>query len=190
MGESARVESIEALEVIKRALWKFSEVATVALGDAESDMQRTLIWLESEQRTYWRDQIRKRQDLVVRAAEAVRSKKLFKDSTGATPSAVDEEKALALAKRRLEEAQQKELNVKKYVPILQKEIQNFKGSIQRFATTVQVDIPAAVHQLTGLLIKLEEYVELKGPDTGIPNATPTTNESTQTVAPAPLTEES
>ena len=41
MGESARVESIDALESFKRALWKFAEAANVALGDAEADLEKT-----------------------------------------------------------------------------------------------------------------------------------------------------
>jgi flavin-binding protein dodecin len=146
---------------MKRALWKFAEGAAAALGDAESEVQRTLIWLDSEQRSYWTGQIRKRQEAIVRAHEAVRQKKLFKDATGTRPSAIEEEKALAAAKRALEEAEKKLVNVKRWVPILQKELQIYKGSVQRFATAVQVDIPAAVNLLNNLLLKLEGYVALR-----------------------------
>jgi hypothetical protein len=183
MGESARVESIEALEIFKRALWKFQEAANVALGDAEAESHHVMRWLENEQRSYWQDQIRKRQELVARASEAVRQKKLFKDSTGKTPSAIEEEKALQLAKRRLEEAEQKLMNVRRYTPLLQKEIQTYKGSVQRFATSVQADLPAAAHQLTALLIKLEEYVAIKPEDAT--SAAPPTESSDQVQSVAP-----
>ena len=40
MSNPARVESIEALKMFRRAIIKFAEAAMVAMGDAESEMQR------------------------------------------------------------------------------------------------------------------------------------------------------
>ena len=62
--------------------------ARLALGDAESEMNRVLLWLETEQHAYWSGQVRKRTEAVAKAKEAVRFKKVFKDSSGRTPSAV------------------------------------------------------------------------------------------------------
>jgi hypothetical protein len=157
---TAKVDSIDSLRALKIALVKFAEGATVALGDAEAEMQRMLMWLEMEQHTHWQGQIRKRTEEVGRAAERLRYKKLYKHSTGSRQSAVEEEKALALAKRRLEEAEMKLSNVRRYIPRLQKEIQTYKGSAQRFATTVQVDIPLAISQLGTMVQALENYVAL------------------------------
>src|SRR5512140_2777196 len=100
----ARVEDIEQLKTFKRALWRFAEIANSALGDAESEAAGTLRWLEVDQRSYWQLNVRKSQELVSRCAEAVRHKKLFKDASGRIASAVDEEKALAKARRQLEYA--------------------------------------------------------------------------------------
>src|SRR2546430_1863915 len=116
----AKVESIDAIKHFKRRLLKFAEVATSALGDAEGGMHRTLIWLETEARTYWQYQLRIRYEAVVKAKEAVRMKKLYKDSTGSRQSAVDEERDLVKAQRRLDEAEIKSANVKKYAGRLQK----------------------------------------------------------------------
>jgi|SRR5882672_965953 len=82
MSNPARVESIEALKMFRRAVIKFIEAANVALGDAESEMQRRLNWLENEQDSYWQGQIRKRQEDVSKARDAVRQKKIFKDFAG------------------------------------------------------------------------------------------------------------
>ena len=98
----ARVDSIDALKHFRIAMWKFHEAANSALSDAEGDVHRTQIWLENEMHSYWTGQIRKRQDLVARAKEAVRMKKLFKDSSGRQQSAVDEEKQLQIALKRLD----------------------------------------------------------------------------------------
>src|SRR5262245_48342280 len=142
MSDAAHVESIDALKHFKIALIKFMEAAHVALGDAEGEVQRMLTWLEIEQEPYWKNQIRKLTETVSRCKDAVRQKKLFKDSSGRTPSAIDEEKALHVAQRRLEEAEQKSIATRKWARQLQKEFLVYKGDVQRLATNVQIDLPA------------------------------------------------
>src|SRR5262249_54846561 len=143
MAETARVESIDALKAFRRALYKFAEGASVALGDAESEVHRAQIWLDTEQKSYWTGQIRIRHEAVARAKEAVRMKKLYKDASGSRQSAVDEEKALAIAQRKLEEAERKLVATKKYSAEVQKSYHMYKGSVQRFTTVVEVDVPNA-----------------------------------------------
>lgn len=160
MGTPARVENVDLLRAFRTTLVKFAEAANVALSDAEGEIHRTMVWLEGEAPSYWQGQIRKRQELVSRAREAVRQKKVFKDSTGGRPSAVDEEKALAKAMRALQEAEEKFAAVKRARARLQKELDLYKGSVQRFATDVQVGIPAAVSKLDKLTAALEAYLAL------------------------------
>src|SRR5689334_3465597 len=158
MAEGARVDSIEVLRRFRAALWKFAESANLALGDAESELQRTLVWLETEQQTYWNHQVRQRTEAVTAAKDKVRQKKLFKDSSGRVQSAVDEEKALAVAQRKLEEAQHKLEATRKWARRLQRELHNYKGGVQPLATVVAVDVPAAVSTLDKLSGALDKYV--------------------------------
>ncbi len=160
MAEVARVHNLEALKKLKLALHKFQETVNVALTDAESDMQRTSIWLETEQRTYWNAQLRKRHEAVEKAKQAVREKQLFKDATGARSSAIDEMKVLQAAQRGLAEAEQKVAAVKKHIPRMQKQTQEFRGGVQRLASGVQIDLPVAVDKLDHMLATLEAYVSL------------------------------
>lgn len=161
MGEGVRVDSIDVLKEFKIALWKFQEAATVALGDAESETHRVLMWLQTEQDSHWQHQIRKREEIVGRCKEAVRMKTIFKDATGRQQSAIEEQKALKVALRNLEEAQQKLAMVRKWSRVLPKEIEMYKGSVQRFATTVQSEIPVAASHLEKLSQKLEAYVAVQ-----------------------------
>jgi len=156
----ARVDSIEAIQAFKRALWRFAEIANAALTDAEAEALGTLRWLETEQRTYWQMNVRKSQELVARCEEAFRHKRIFKDASGRTPSAVDEEKALAKAKRQLEYANQRLENVRKYTPRLQREIMLYKGQMQRLSTFVAADIPVAAAKLDKIVATLSAYVNL------------------------------
>ena len=168
MSEGVRVDSVDVLKDFKVALWKFQEAASVALGDAESEMQRVLMWLETEQDSHWQHQIRKREEIVGRCKEAVRMKKIFKDATGRQQSAIEEEKALRIAMRNLEEAQQKLAMVRKWARVLPKEIEMYKGGVQRFATNVQSDIPRAATHLDKLSQKLDAYVALQAASAGGP----------------------
>ncbi len=160
MSTGARVDDVDSIKLFRSALIKFGESANVALGDAESEMQRTLGWLERDQLTHWTSETRKRTEAVGRAQEARRMKKLFKTPTGQTPTPVEEEKALAVAMRRLQEAQQKLLNVRRWAGRLQKEIHVYKGGVQRFATSLQSDLPRALSRLDTMIAALEEYVSL------------------------------
>ena len=49
----ARVQNIDALKHFRAALVKFTEAGKVALGDAESEVQRTVGWLQSELQQFW-----------------------------------------------------------------------------------------------------------------------------------------
>ena len=165
MAGPARVQNIDALRALKAALFKFAESSDAALADADAEMRRTLTWLESEQPTYWQSQLRKRTEIVARCRDAVRQKKLFKDSSGRTPSAAEEEKALAIAQRRLAEAQQRFEATRKWSRKLAKEIELYRGSVQRFQTTVEQDIPTAAAKLDRIVAALEAYMSLNAAST-------------------------
>jgi hypothetical protein len=163
MQQSARVESVEAIRMLKGALHKFAETSSAALADAEAELARTLNWLETEQDSFWRNEIRHRTEQVMRAADALRQKKLYKDASGRTQSAVDEERAMASAKRRLTEAEQKLQNVRRYRTQLRREIEQYKGAVQRFATTVQHDVPVAAAKLERMATSLDAYIAVAAP---------------------------
>jgi len=163
MATGARVESLDALRAFRTAMCKFGEAANIALCDAEAELQRTQTWLETEQASYWAGQIRKRQELMARCKEAVRMKTLFKNAAGSRDSAVDEQKALAVAMKLLEEATQKLANVKLWARRLAKELSLYKGAVQRFATSVQSGIPVAVSRLDQMVVTLEQYLALTAP---------------------------
>lgn len=161
MAQQARVGSIDALVAFKTSLIKFAEAVNVSLGDADSEIGRTTTWVEHEQASYWQGQVRQRQETVTRAKDAVRQKKLYKNFDGTTPSAVDEEKALQIALRRLQEAEQKMLAVKHWARRLDREATLYKGQAARLAGAIAGDVPRAVAKLTNMIMALERYMALR-----------------------------
>src|SRR5687768_5753834 len=69
-------------------------------------------------------------------------------------------KVLQTAQRALAEAEHKVAAVKKFIPLMQKQTQAYRGGVQRFASTVQIDLPVAVEKLDRMLAALEAYVSL------------------------------
>jgi hypothetical protein len=166
----ARVESIDAIKEFRIYLTKFQEMASRALSDAESDVNRTMRWLEGEILTFWNNAIRKRQEALAKAEEALRFKRLYKDASGSTPSVVEEMKAVKIAKDRLNEAQEKLKAVKHWTRELQKQSTLYRGAVARFSNDVAAGVPAAIAHLGALLEKLEEYMGVEAVGVAEPEA--------------------
>lgn len=160
MSTAARVESIDALKIFRVHMTKFQEAANAALADADSEMSRTQTWLEGDRENFWAMQIRKRGELVQRAEEQLRGKRLFKDASGSTPSAIEEQKAVAAAKKNLAEAEMKLNNVRKWNRKLQREIILYKGAVARFGNSLSSLVPGGIANLAGTIELLEKYLQM------------------------------
>lgn len=158
MGEFARVESIDALKDFRIALCKFTDTIKIALGEADAEIQRVDIWLKQDQARYWKDQLRKRTELLHRAKMALKEKKLQKTPLGGRYSCVDEEKAVAAAQRNFDEAEQKCKNVQRWIKQLDHEVFNYQGLVQGLDRAMDTDMPVALAQLDRILDSLDAYV--------------------------------
>jgi flagellin-specific chaperone FliS len=103
-------------------------------------------------------QVRKWNEEVNRAKDAVRQKRIFKDSLGRQQSTVDEEKHLKKCQRILEEAEQKLANTRRHAKQLQREHLLYRGGVQRLATALASDMPNAIAMLDRVTEQLEKYV--------------------------------
>ncbi|HVX86710.1 MAG TPA: hypothetical protein VH253_18150 [Phycisphaerae bacterium] len=166
MAGQVNVEDFEVFRQFRAALLKFAQVVDKALAHADGEIGRMRSWLETEQGTFWQGQLRKRREMVTQARDAVRQKKLYLDSTGRRPSAVEEEKVLAKCLRAVEEAEFKIEAVKKALPRLEKEAGIYRGGVSRLMGDMTVEIPRAVTLLDRLAGSLEAYVQIAAPSTG------------------------
>ena len=167
MAEGARIYSVDAIRQFRAALIKYAETGNVALTSADGEVDRTLGWLERDQTTFWTIQVRKRHEHVVKCEDAMRQKRLFKGADGGVQSVVDEMKALAVAKRREEEAVQKVGTVKKAIMVLRKEGQLYKGRTQKLGTTMTSDLPKAVHRLDRMMEQVAAYLQVQTAGKGL-----------------------
>ena len=70
MAKGADVQSIDALGEAKIAMVEFLETVKLALSEGSSDVQRTITWLQSEKRTFWHHEVRRRTEKVNQAKSA------------------------------------------------------------------------------------------------------------------------
>jgi len=170
MADQVKVEDFEVFGLFRAAMLKFAQGVTQSLSNADSQIARTHSWLEGEQRSYWEGQIRKRQEAVLKARDAVRQKKLYKDFSGHTRTAIEEEKILAQCVAAVEEAQRKLEAIRKWLPRLEKAADLYRSGVSRLSRTVEGDVPRAVALLDRLAVSLEGYVQIEAPAGAMPES--------------------
>ena len=170
MSEQVRVDDLEVFRRFRVALLKFAQAASQAIGSADTQISRTHSWLENEQLTYWQNQLRKRTEDVTRAREAVRQKKVYKDFSGRTRGAIEEEKILDKCLAAVEEAQCKLEATRKWIPKLERAADMYRGGVSRLNSDVTSDIPRAVALLDRLALSLEHYLQIESTVASAPSA--------------------
>ena len=76
MPERAQVSSVEAIESFRSKLILFLAAARPALDEVSSDVMRARMWLETDQRSYWEGQLKKRQRAHEEAQQSIFSTRL------------------------------------------------------------------------------------------------------------------
>ena len=160
MNQFARIESVEVLRELRSALCIFAQKASVALEEAQGEVQRTGMWLKQNQVRHWQGQVRLLTEKCAQAKLTLESKRRFQDiSSSGKLSNVDEKKAYALAKQQLAEARQKLENVKRWLPIMEKEAFTYRGMVQGFSNALEIETPNACAQIDRMIDSLEKYLQ-------------------------------
>jgi hypothetical protein len=157
LADYAHIESVDALKKFRVALIKFAEGISVALDEAEAEIQRTDMWLKQEQPAYWKHQVAVRTELCARAKSALKRKQLQTTGMNNRPSCVDELKELARAERALEEARQKQAEVRRWTRLFEQEGFSYTATAQRLRTASQTGLPRALAQLDAMIEAIEAY---------------------------------
>lgn len=155
MSGQARVADVATIERFRAALITAAEAMSLALEDAEGEVDRAVDWLERDRMETWKKRIRKAQDDVVSCKSALFRKQEIKATPEARPSVVDERKALDRAQRRLEFAEERLRASKKWAIELPRQAIVFKGAIAPMQTALDRDIP----QLAAMMRRMSEHLE-------------------------------
>ena len=73
MAERAHVSSVDALEAFRATLIIYLSKARPVLEEVSSDILRTRMWLQNDQRIHWETQLRRRTKELEQAQQALSS---------------------------------------------------------------------------------------------------------------------
>jgi len=159
MARRARVTSVDALKEFKVAIYEFIDDAKAAVSMIDSDIRRTIDWVQNDRLGYWNTQVRIRYRKVQEAKSDLVQREM---TTGKT---VDERRALERAKHRLEEAKKKTELVKRWGRLLQREVDLHRGKLQQLSFALAQDMPHAAIRIDKLINSIHEYLKLTAPST-------------------------
>jgi hypothetical protein len=158
MNQSANVRSIDAIKDFRVALSTFKEGAAQSLAAVAVEIQRTLDWLGHDQLKYWQNQVRVREDRVNEAKVDLNRCLISTTATGDRPACSDQRLALAKAKARLAEAEEKIEKVRHWCQVIEQDISDYHGPAQQLASMLDHDLPKAMSLIERMINSLEEYV--------------------------------
>jgi hypothetical protein len=166
MGEFARVTSIDALKDFRADLCTFGEQAREVLSAVHMATQRTLDWLD-EQAKHWQREVRRWEDAVTEARTELARRKMIRIGDRA-PDCTEQERQLRVARRRLEEAQDKLATTRRWLPAFRRALDEYHGPARQLAGFLEGEQPRALALLQYKIDALEEYVRLAAPPTAPP----------------------
>src|SRR5258706_13919619 len=76
MAERAHVTSVEAIETFRARVITYLGKVRPILDDASDEVARTRQWVQSDRRTFWENQVRRRAKILQEAEQAVFSARL------------------------------------------------------------------------------------------------------------------
>ena len=96
MSGQARVDSFAILTQFRASLATFASTAAMALDEAGTDIQRTLLWLREDRYRYWKAQVQTRTQQYTQAKLALKQREVLDRAiAGSRSSCVEERRARA-----------------------------------------------------------------------------------------------
>jgi hypothetical protein len=158
----ANVRSHDAIREFKLDLINFADEARNALDAVEMEIHQIHNWLCRDQLAYWRTQIKRCQEAVAEARTELHRRKLSQMNSVAISDS-DQREALKKAQRRLEEAEDKVVRIKKWIPILEHAVAEYHSQSQPLGDRLTGRLVASLNLLDRMIGALESYLTLQAP---------------------------
>jgi hypothetical protein len=159
----AQVTNVAALSDFRSGLASFATNARQALVDVDLEVKRALDWITRERPAFWSNEVRKALEAVARAKDELANSSTYKRIGDFQPTCLEEKKALEIAKRRLEYAEQKLQTVKHWSMVVRRAVDEFQGPIQQLMGMLDGDIPRGMAILERMSAALEQYAAAPTP---------------------------
>lgn len=152
----ANISSPDVLKTFRNHLFKYEEVCRSAVAAMKNDSHRVAHWLRHTQLDHWKVELRKREDALIRAREAL---SLARHGTPGLQksSYVDEQRAVRRAEERRDEAQKKIELCKRWAAVLEQQCENLMGPVNALGNSMDTELPKARERLENMIMRLDEY---------------------------------
>jgi len=161
MNRSAQVQSVQAIGDFKAALSQFVEDARAGLSAGESEVHKTLSWLQYDRMTHWKRRVRQLEKELNEARVNLYRKQL--GPVDQQQPHREEQEIYNRLKRHLEQAHEKIKVVKRWVRVLERESHIYKGQVQQLGLILETSFPRAQAQLDRIMQQIESYLSLQAP---------------------------
>lgn len=161
MAGQVDVKSIDTLAFVKGALAAFAHEAGQAISEMELQGQRGIDWVTVERAAHWKAELRRRSDVVNQAIKDLEHCRTYKKVGNNTPSCIEEKKALAKARRRLEVAEEKAALVRRWTPVVLQQFRETCVRLTRFREVIDLDCPRALAEVERMLRALDAYENVR-----------------------------
>ena len=152
-----RVLSVDVLERLAAAMVRCQEDLAAALLEADSEVERSIVWVERDRVPHWRKRMQRLDHEVLEARSALFRKENHRVSRDSKPSTVDERKALAKAQAAMEDADRRWKASQRWSQELPRQQAEYKRGVNLLAAMVDRELPAAIGALRRMSIALERY---------------------------------
>ena len=162
MSSQASVRSIDALKDFRVVLSLYGDDTLGALGGIEAEVRRTIHWLHNDRPYYWQDQIKRRREGVASAKAELFRRKLQKTADN-SPAMSEQKEKLRRAEVALQDAEHRLIMVRKWQPMFQQAVLEYKASVRRIRDLAAGDVPRGVNLLSRIIDSLEAYIRESPP---------------------------
>ena len=173
MPTQANVSSIDAIAVFRARLLVYLTKARPAVEEVSSEIMRTRLWLQNDQRMHWEGQARQRAKKLEQAQHDLYSSRIAKLREISTA----EQTAVNKAKRALDEAEAKLRTIKLWSRDFDSRVDPLVKQLEKLHTFLAHDMLRATAHLAALLKTLDAYA-----NTGLPAAPATGSTGHQPVS--------
>ena len=160
MSDSAKIRSIDALDVLAAGLGQYAAHAQQVMAAAIMEAKRTIAWLEQRQQ-FWRNEVLRRKEMVRRASAIYHDCKRpvydARTKTSYVASCDVELQQFRNAERYLDEAEDEEQKVLRAKYAVQSALEHYQKEARHLQSTLQNQVPTSVGWLRRKAAVLRSY---------------------------------
>lgn len=180
MPQRANVTSVDAIRAFRTTLLVYLSKARPTLEEVSTEVMRTKMWIENDQRAHWDGQFKRCSRQLEDAKAAVFSSRM----SNLREVSAAEQAAVTKAQRLVHEAEEKLRVVKLWDRDFENRTDPMLKQMEKLTNSLTVDVPNAAADLAQTIKTLEEYAGMIAPGASLEPAAPPSGEtSAEEVAP-------